>query len=374
MTPREPSPKREREDRFDSDGETQYGSDEENNLPSSTRKTSTKPRNKGADKGQTRPYRSKFREDVFPANDEIPLTPSPPPVQARDESKSRSTSERAKLIKRRNHEKFEKEYKAYKEQQEKARWSNRYKHIRGFFSFWRRVADWWVVRWAIAQIPYILAIVTVIAGGLVGLSGPFLDIWVVDYKQTKYGAWGACSDRQAECAIKLFYDGPEVGQWSDKALPAILLSFLVDPESGRNNGSVGKRMKKERSIKWFERTMDLSSIMYLMLSLILAGWVSESNADGLSGYDLAIFLAISPFIWIFCRLFYRSKWVSRRFHNAKEVIEHGSRSRGPKSTHERYHDTDADSDDEEADEREGEYDDDEDEHTPRRQLHRIRAD
>ncbi|WWC91733.1 uncharacterized protein L201_006680 [Kwoniella dendrophila CBS 6074] len=223
-------------------------------------------------------------------------------------------------------------------------WSRRYKFGQKLIYGWKKFWNWWIWKLLLRNIPYILSLLMILFGTLIAFSGPITNIWVIELKAVKYGAWGGCQDG-GKCSTEIFYDGPEIGNWSNKTLPLLLLCFGIvasiqllfliytyifirhrfishccsDPESQSSSSTYAKQRRKRgiRSIKWFERIMDLSSIGYLTLSLVLTAWISESNSDGLTGYNLAICLAISPFIWLFFRLFYRSKWLYNK--TAKKV-------------------------------------------------------
>nr|XP_019010362.1 uncharacterized protein I206_04831 [Kwoniella pini CBS 10737]OCF49143.1 hypothetical protein I206_04831 [Kwoniella pini CBS 10737] len=335
--------KRNRENEMDSDEQT----DHESNVSSSS-----KPKNKN---------KKNIKSDYDDNDNELKL-------KLNFEKKSKSFNE--KILKE-----FEKHNKEYLKNK-KTNNNNKNKKIKKILNFiYNGIFNNWLIKILISIIPFLLCILNIIFGELLGFSGPFLNFWVIKFKGIKYGAWGECKDSKSLCEIQLFYQGPEIGQWSKRALPAILLSFALvstlqffsllytflfirhkfisECFSDLELGSGKKRNilnNKKRSIKWFERIMDLTSIIYLMLSLILAGWVSESNSNGLSGYDL-------------------SKWVSNT--NTRKTTKNGLKS----DTHSEY-ERDSGSDEEYDYDREEEEEYDEDGYPigPARRLRRARED
>ncbi|WWC94915.1 hypothetical protein V866_001767 [Kwoniella sp. B9012] len=288
-------------------------------------------------------------------------------------SKSNSKWDKPKKL---TYEEFQNRSRAihskYLKEREESRWSNRYEYGRRFTSFWRKVWGWWFFRWFLQKFPYLLALLTIIAGALIALTGPWLDMWAVEVERVRYGASGGCKDGgKGQCSTQIFYDGPKVGNWSSRTISVVLLCFGIvallqllfllytflfirhhfvqscctDPES-LDDGSRSMRARQRRASKWFERTMDMSSIGYLTLSLVLAGWVSESGAEGETGWDLSICLAISPFLWLFFRVFYRSRLLSkasRKFKRGMDVVKNGPDSY-PESDYEDEGDTESESD------------------------------
>ncbi|WRT70194.1 uncharacterized protein IL334_007188 [Kwoniella shivajii] len=214
-----------------------------------------------------------------------------------------------------------------------------------FIIYWKKFwsSKWW--KWIIRNMPYSLSIIMIILGLIVSLSGPIINVFMVELDQVKYGSLGGCKvDEEGKtidqgCTTQILYDGPpSVGLWSTKTLSIILpcygivailqLSFQMytfifirhrfikhccsDPESlSPKNVERELKQRRLRSLRYFERSMDISGSAYLVLTLIFTAWVSQTgnnNADGKSGWDMAIFLAISPFLWLFSRLSYRSRW------------------------------------------------------------------
>ncbi|OCF77339.1 hypothetical protein I204_01327 [Kwoniella mangroviensis CBS 8886] len=293
-----------------------------------------------------------------------------------DSDPERGSKSKLDKPKRLTYEEFQNRSRAihskYLKEREESRWSNQYEYGRRFMAFWRKVWRWWFFRWFLRKFPYLLALLTIVAGGLIALTGPWLDMWAVEVEGVKYGAWGGCKDGgKGQCSTQIFYDGPKFGNWSSKTISVVLLCFGIvallqllfllyaflfirhhfvqscctDPES-LDGGSRSIRARERRASKWFERTMDMSSIGYLTLSLVLAGCVSESGAEGETGWDLSICLAISPFLWLFFRVFYRSRILSkasRRFKRGMDVVKNGPDSY-PDSEYDDESDTESESD------------------------------
>ncbi|WVQ66955.1 uncharacterized protein L199_005146 [Kwoniella botswanensis] len=116
----------------------------------------------------------------------------------------------------------------YLKEREESRWSNRYEYGRRFTSFWRKVWGWWFLRWFLQKFPYLLALLTMIAGGLIALTGPWLEMWAVEVDGVRYGAWGGCKNGgKGQCSTQIFYDGPKVGTWSSKTISVVLLCFGI---------------------------------------------------------------------------------------------------------------------------------------------------
>lgn len=65
------------------------------------------------------------------------------------------------------------------------------------------------------------------------------------------------------------------------------LSCCSDPEFQRQNvRGLQQDPRRVKSLIWFERTMTFSGIAYSVVAVILAVWVSQTNAEGDVGYKL----------------------------------------------------------------------------------------
>lgn len=67
----------------------------------------------------------------------------------------------------------------------------------------------------------------------------------------------------------------------------IFLSCCSDPESqSQNVRSQKQNPRRVKSLIWFERIMTFCGIAYSVVAVILAIWVSQTNAEGDVGYKL----------------------------------------------------------------------------------------
>ncbi|WVR00156.1 hypothetical protein IAU59_007298 [Kwoniella sp. CBS 9459] len=170
--------------------------------------------------------------------------------------------------------------------------------------FW----GWSGWRTLVRNAPYVLALLMGAGGMFVGATGELLGVWTFHIGGATYGGLGYCKSGLSGCRTEVLYDGPKIGLWPLKTLSALLLSYAIDPESQRRNPKNSLATRRVRSLKYFERSMDLAGLAYLALTCCLAAWVSEGNVEGDWGWNAAIFLGASPLSWLLCRMTYRSRW------------------------------------------------------------------
>ncbi|WVW86202.1 hypothetical protein I302_108244 [Kwoniella bestiolae CBS 10118] len=293
-------------------------------------------------------YDSDASTIVVSDEEEQPRPPERERVQTREQQPKKKGMTREEY-----EDRLYEHHAAYLKQEEESRWINRTERGRKFKKVCTKVYGWWFWRWFLRKFPYIQAGLNGVGGVVIASTGPALGIWSVESGRVRYGAWGSCTvvgGGEARCSTEIFYDGPEVANWSNKTLSVVLLSYGVvailqlltllytylfirhrlrqrctDPEL-QTSGNPNLRARKRRSLKWFERIMDLSSVGYLGLGLTLWWWAGKSNADGMTGWDLSICLTISPVIWLLFRMFYRSRLLSRATKKLKrgmDIVKNG---------------------------------------------------
>ncbi|ODN99082.1 hypothetical protein I350_07237 [Cryptococcus amylolentus CBS 6273] len=195
---------------------------------------------------------------------------------------------------------------------------------------WRSTWGWAGWRWMVRKAPHGLGLFMVFCGALCALTGPQLDWWAVEVHDYKFGGLGWCQG--SRCQTGVFYTSVTVGSWPAITVPALLMCFgglaiiqllllifnilflrhnlqscCTDLEA-QTKSRKSSRNRRAKSSVWFERTMTVCTLGNSVMAIILAAWASQNNAQGKIGYKLAIFLMMTPLIWFFLGMSYRSRW------------------------------------------------------------------
>ncbi|AFR97048.1 hypothetical protein C343_05181 [Cryptococcus neoformans C23] len=232
---------------------------------------------------------------------------------------------------------------------------------------WEGTWSWWGWKWLVRKLPFLLALAMLLCGAVCAATGPQTGIWALEAGGYKFGGLGWCDSQESNCQEGVLYTGATAdGQWPAMTVPILLLCFgflavtqltfllltflfirhsslscYSDPES--QSQKVKTRQQNPRRVKsliWFERTMTFCGIAYSVVAAILAIWVSQTNAEGDVGYKLSTFLLVSPFVWFFLSISYRSRWA----YNSNAFLSSASRrqKQGGKYEETSYEDPDKD--------------------------------